>query len=159
MTDNRVVYGPSEQSGPEDLVFVPEDLAEDLARLWEALNSSATWGDLRARIGDDRSREIDALLHDAELARPADEDPFDVTLVPSLGDGDFPEWPVAHQEAWMPAPVVERFGRREPTALQGDVTTFSADAEHDIVAALQEAGFTVRRDDDLVARASGLESD
>ena len=153
------VYATGDMTGPDEVVFVPEALAHDLAAVHEAMAESRTWGEFRARLTEERREQVQELFENyVEETPPADDEPFDVNGIPGFGEGSFPEWPLRHQEAWMPQDVLDRFGRRERMTLDHDYIGLPAEHVDDIVAALEAHGYRCRRDDDLVTHAHGIRS-
>ena len=81
---------------------------------------------------------------------PVDDDVFPGYDLPTVGDGDYPEWP--HQEMlnWMPKEVLERpFSRVQESVHNGSFLELDPAAEAEIVAALTSAGFRCRKDQRL----------
>ena len=56
---------------------------------------------------------------------------------------------------WMPKEIQERFGDVGTSMVSGDSLLIDPASEIDVVAALEKAGYICRRDDKLVALASG----
>jgi hypothetical protein len=148
---DQIVYGLA----GGDLVFVPRAEAERLKELQEALNSAATWGDVRRQLRPDLFEELLGQCRDELESDPDDDDSFDPDAVPGYADGDWPEWPKQAMLEWMPARVWRQFGRVEASVLNGDFLQIDAGRLEALVAALEDQGFACRRDDALVARASG----
>ena len=149
--DDQIVYGLAGR----DLVFIPRAEAERLKALQDALNS-ATWGEVRRRLRPDLYEELLDQCRDELESDPGDDESFDPDAVPGHADGDWPEWPKQGMLEWMPARVWKAFGRVEASVLNGDFLQLDAGRLEELVAALEAEGFACRRDDALVARASGF---
>jgi hypothetical protein len=82
---SRLVYGVLDNN----LVLLPEDVANDYALDHEAIWALRTYGDARRfqPRGVNRPPGLDEDDYD-EI--PADEDPYDVTLTNECQDGDWP---------------------------------------------------------------------
>jgi hypothetical protein len=57
---------------------------------------------------------------------------------------------------WVPRDIQDRFGSVGYSMVSGPALGIDPSFERDVVEAFERAGYTCRRDDDLVARASGL---
>jgi hypothetical protein len=104
MTDDQktspdIVYG--DLGGA--LVLVPRDRAEELANVRRAVQGSTTWGELRARLSEERRDQIAENFGDEDV--PADDVTLDDVRVPGWDDGDWPEWPAQAMLGWVPAEV------------------------------------------------------
>lgn len=149
-TPQNVVYGRVPNGG---LLFVPEPMAKELAQVQAALSSANTWGELRELLPAARLAEVyDLVEFDTP---PAPDDPFDAGEIPAYGDGDWPEWPASYQLEWLPDDALA-LGSRDVSVLNGDFVEFAPEREQEIVEVLSAHGHAVRRDDELVAAASGM---
>jgi hypothetical protein len=135
------------------LIFMGEHRARSQAQIYEVLASATTWGELRGKLPEETFREMVALQRDEQEAPPDDARPFAAAEFIPYVEGDWPPWPAQQMLEWMPARVGE-LGSSEPSAVSGDSLALSPEREPEIVRALEGEGFTCRRDDDLVRRAS-----
>ena len=148
MSERVLVYGIVRV----DLVFVDRERARELARIWAGFD---TWGRARAELPPHRWQEILDRLAEAEIAPPAPDAPFDRNLIPGHIDGDWPEWPAEQMLGWMPAELIARFGRSGTGGAGGEYLEFAPRHESALSAALEAAGWTCVKDDDLVNAACG----
>jgi hypothetical protein len=149
----RLVYGRVDES----LVFIQREIAIELATLWDALGSSSTWGEFRKRISSDRFLEV-AKLTDADGDRiPRDDKDFPGYDLPQIADGDYPEWPAQLMLNWVPSETIRAsYAKRATSVLNGPVLVLDSMCESAIVSDFRAHGFSVRKDAELVLRASGL---
>jgi hypothetical protein len=146
-----LVYG--HPNGEDELVFIPEAEAKELAQLWEALRSATTWGEFNLSAPYKRLQEALELF--GEGKPPGDDDAFDGEALVDSISWDWPPWPAQRMLEWVPADIQERFGDVGTSMVSGDALYIDEAAETGIVAALEQAGYRCMHDDELVARASG----
>jgi hypothetical protein len=150
-----VVYGSATPDGT--LLFMTRNQAEELARLRAALHSAQTWGDFQSLLSARSWREVRARLAAHGQSEPEPAAPFEPAAVPGYADGTWPGVGPLLMRAWMPAEVWQVVGATHTPAAGGlaglDATVLPA-----IVRVLEAHGFTCAEDDDLIARASGLEA-
>ncbi|WP_422733385.1 hypothetical protein ACN26Y_21475 [Micromonospora sp. WMMD558] len=72
-----------------------------------------------------------------------------------MSDGDWPEMVTSRALTLLPRDLRARLAKSVPTALNGDYLEIPLTAEIELVAALQERGFEVTRDDDLINQLDG----
>ena len=143
---SRLVYGVLDNN----LVLLPEDVANDYALDHEAIWALRTYGDARRfqPRGVNRPPGLDDDDYDVV---PDDEDPYDVTLTGECLSGDWP--PSAATIALDHLPddlddlVVEVEHLMSPPSLE-----LVSMSESDLVELLRQRGYRVRRDDELIAR-------
>ncbi len=89
----EVVYGEIQ----DGLVFIPVEEARELAGLREALGTSKTWGEFRARVPKERYEEALERLpqneereEGEEVEEPAPEARFAPEEIGGFADGDWP---------------------------------------------------------------------
>lgn len=148
MTDptREVLYGPigNNTYGNAGLVFITRAGLQRLEQIQDAIDNAKTWGEFfRALPEDEVAYARDRLEWQEIVVR--DEEPFipDHVLDPPDSDYQYPNTQ-AFDMRWMP-PEVQALGIVE---WQFDKLEFSAEREAEIVAALEAAGYTVRRDED-----------
>lgn len=140
-----------------ELVFLPKDLALELAQIRAALDTSKTWGEFQANVPAHVYEEIMAGMKDDEdpEALPQPEDAFDVNDIPGYDDGDWPIWPLQYMLDWMPRDIQQQFGRVVPSAVNGDSLELMPEKADELVRALESQGFRCTEDESLVIRACG----
>lgn len=84
------------------------------------------------------------------VSYPADDDLLDIHDVSCVADGDWPPMVTTRAFDLLPKDLQARFGGSADTTLNGDYLEIPLDCEAEIVAALRERGFEVRRDDKLI---------
>lgn len=131
-----LIVGVSQDS----LVFVELEVARELATVRRAVQSAATWGELRRALPPDRF--LEAVAQDLGGELPADQEGFDPSSLGAYQDGDWPEWPAQLQIEWMPADV-RALGELEDTVFNGPVLKFAPERQEEIVHALWRHGFSV----------------
>jgi hypothetical protein len=140
------------------LVFVPREVAIELATLWGALLSSSTWGEFRRRVSSVRYGDILELASrdwDDRLDPEDNEDFFGADL-PGVRDGDYPEWPAQLMLQWVPTDVADSdFADIRCSVVSGECLFLDPIFELDIVELFYACGFRVGKDEQLVLRAHG----
>lgn len=148
-----LVYG-YRQDLAEGLVFMPEDRARELEKIWAAVNEAKTWGEFQARVPDAYAAILERWQEDEEDA-PSAGKPFEASRIPGLDDGDWPGWPAQEMLDWLPEDIQERYGRVEVSVLNGDYLELPPSQAGEIAAALEAQGYRCREDQELVRRACG----
>ena len=150
--ERSVAYGLD----PEGLLrFLLESNALALRQLSHALNAALTWADFWTWIPEVDREELERCLADMDEELPRDETPFDQSLLPGVNDGDYPEYAPAFGTDWMPRVIEEAYGVGVDSFVSGSWFEYPGCHEADIVAKLRELGYSVRRDDELIAEACG----
>ena len=70
-------------------------------------------------------------------------------LCPQYLDGDYPQWLQKQQEYWVPKDILERWGRKDTTMLNGDFWILETQYEVKIIKELQNSDLKVLKSDDL----------
>ena len=70
-------------------------------------------------------------------------------LCPQYFDGDYPQWLQKQQEYWVPRDILERWGRKDTTMLNGEVWMLETQYEAVILMQLKNKGLEVVKRDDL----------
>lgn len=151
--DRSLVYGTAESN---NLVFIPEQRARDLAEVVDAWWHSATWGEFRRRVEARGLTDTMLAPWEAEGCPPDDELLTKEQKEWYTGDWDWPSWPAAEMLEWMPSDVLD-LGEPGVSMTSGPAVWFEPEQAPVLVAALEERGFACRRDDDLV-RGAGAPS-
>ncbi len=140
-----------------ELIFIPKDLAEDLATLHFALETSKTWGEFKANVPDRMYEEVIALVRDDENPEllPQPEETFDSDSIPGYADGDWPLWPRQYMLEWVPKDIQEHFGNIVFSIFNGPYLQFYSENTQEIVEVLEKHGFSCSEDVALVESAHG----
>jgi hypothetical protein len=140
----------------DNLVFIPEERAKDLAEVVDAWWSSSTWGEFRHRVEARGVAEEFLAVFDYPEGFPGDNEPLtDEQKDEYTGDGDWPAWPAAEMLDWVPQQIAN-MGESGVSMVSGAALFFDPAQERDLVAAFEQRGFRCRRDDDLVAATNAL---
>jgi len=132
------------------LVFAKPERAIEISQLHCAIARSRTWGEFRAAMPAGDYELIAAQLFDLDdLDRPDDDEPFVPERVPGYVDGDYPPWLQQEMESVLPRKVVERFGKRLQTAINGIYLHIDEEDRARVVATLMRDGYRVVRREDL----------
>lgn len=143
------------------LVFTSLDRAVEVNRLHRAIESSETWGDFRRKIGPDEYARLyegafdppdpdeDPEEIDEDRLEPADDEPFSSDNVPGYSDGDYPPWLATEINRYLPTDILQRFGRRDSSILNGAFYKIEITQREAILKALTDVGFTVEEREDL----------
>lgn len=170
MTEKTIIYGIA----PLGLLFIPESRAKELAESNQALLSAKTWGEFKQRVSEDlyafylvnssfyqgSANPFPHEIEDYDLPGETPFTPNDVVLVDEL-----PAHPEIEMSAWMPVEILQKFSRKIPyygkdmNVPDGDVLVLDEEKIGEIAAALEELGFTCRRDDKLLIAATTLDFD
>jgi hypothetical protein len=142
-----LVYGDVEGG----LVFVGEQKAREQVVIYEALGTASTWGELREILPADARMQLAGFFDEGE--EPRDADAFDAGEWEPYVEGDWPPWLAQRMLDWVPERV-RSLGSSERSAISGDSLALDPGREREVVGAFQGEGFTCRRDDELVRRAS-----
>ncbi|MCA2997682.1 MAG: hypothetical protein ING75_03675 [Rhodocyclaceae bacterium] len=132
------------------LVFATVDRARFVSKLHAAISSSKTWGEFRAAMP---AEEYSSILADAfdEVGerRPTSSSLFLSEQVPGVSDGDYPPWLQAEMETVLPLDILERFGERKSTYLNGDYWFIPSENKDAVVEALAGMGIWAEEAIDL----------
>lgn len=153
---DELVYGTP--GGGDDGVFVPVAEAKRLVVLQRALRTATTWGELRAAVDADDLAEIierSRFDEDEVEAATADDAGFNSGIIWGYDDGDWPDWPAARMDEWMPSAVADEYLAEIPTLLNGSYFAIAVADLAVVVKRLRALGYPCRRDDDLVGFVSG----
>jgi hypothetical protein len=162
----KLVYGESNGG----LTFVEKEYALDIAGFRKALSKASTWGELKARVSEERYKEtvdawveseIDRLLGEGDLedddepevAPAGPDDAFYADSLPGYADGDWPEFAPRMMSNWVDEEIIEEYGGYVQPTLNDDYPIIDFDNEEKVVSLLQAQGYICIRDDDLVWKA------
>jgi hypothetical protein len=149
------VFGVVTRGGDEtNLVFIPEPEARRLAAIHQAICRSKTWSDFTRQMPEDDLQEVVSRFIEDDEPLPSDEDRFVVDfLPPAFFDGDWPDWAEQKMLHWVPSAILRKYGIMMPTAINGSYPILDPSRKLEIVAAMNEAGFECREDEELVKGA------
>ncbi len=163
MSGETLIYGDDGQEG--GLVFLEEDYIAELKHFCDALQSAATWGELRNMVSEERYQETLAVWKKHELRRlrseketdeeelkvstPSPDDDFDIEAFPSYHDGDFPEFAPTMMDRWVDEEIIDEYGGYGAT-MTGYTAAINFENEEKVVSLLEEQGYVCIRDDDRI---------
>ena len=143
----RYVYGAVDGS----LIFLQEETVEKLTRLWSALSSALSWGDLREQVG---SELTDKVMRMAEVVsttgandRPFNRDDVRRTVAAC--------WSPIHLMQLMSIELpflVREAGEMRYCGDNGSYLVIPPGGESHAVLALVSEGYSVDRDDEAIHR-------
>ena len=123
--------------------------AETLSACIHALEQAETWADFRRLMPADELTRLQGLMRDDGARMPDGDKPFDADLLPGFADGDWPALIAHTMLSEVPEPVLEAFGDRGRSALNGDLVEFKAGDLPAIKAMLAQLGWRVVERPDL----------
>ena len=140
------------------LVFAPPERAELVDCLHHAIEESITWGEFRRRMPKDEYKELfadvfstdpDELEVDEGAREPGDKEAFSCEAVPGYSDGDYPPWVATEMDRYLPDSVIEAYGRKDDSVLNGSFLSVDAVHREKMIEALKSEGFEVIEREDL----------
>lgn len=123
--------------------------AETLSACIHALEQAETWADFRRLMPADELTRLQGLMRDDGARMPDGDKPFDADLLPGFADGDWPALIAHTMLSEVPEPVLQAFGDRGRSALNGDLVEFKAGDLPAIKAMLAQLGWSVVERPDL----------
>ncbi|SIM87046.1 hypothetical protein [Micromonospora cremea] len=148
----KLVYGHARLH--DCLAFADADTAAEEAREIATIASAATWGEARRVATRYTWNPVGPEYHDPDEG-PADDEPFDITEVGGVKDGDWPPMVTTRALTLLPKDLQAAFSDPTETALNGYYLEIPLRHESDLVAQLREHGFEISRDDDLINLLDG----
>jgi len=130
-------------------VFAKEDRVRLIARIHHALSAARTWGEFRQLMPMEEYRAIMRTYDEEEEPRPRPDEPFSADAVGGFSDGDYPPWLQQEMERVIPIDILERFGVRDSTFLNGNFWHIPEEQMEPMARALRERDFEVIRADTL----------
>ena len=134
------------------VVFAAPDRATYIARIHSAIVSSKTWDQFRRAMPSAEYSNIVRWFDENGEPRPKSIDAFSGESLPGWSDGDYPPWLQQEMEKVVPRTVLERFGTRGDTFLNGSFWLIPADNLDEICTALKALGWELERAQDLPFR-------
>lgn len=160
----------------KSLVYIPEEEAERLAAIWEAINKSETWADFIRIAGEEEFDQLmldilEALGHEAlylpykmgedlrsyvtDLYLPQPEDPFTTEVIPGFEEGEYLPIPAQEMVSWIPEELFDEMGEVRLHEDYGFIYYINPENQPLVDASLAAGGYHIRHDQSLVERASG----
>jgi len=127
------------------LVFAEKDRALFIARIHNALNNARTWGEFRSLMPRSEYSQIIRAYDEQGEPRPKSTDSFNAEGVAGWSDGDYPPWLQQEMDEIVPVDLLERFGARAMTCLNGDFYEIPPENARPMVRALKRLGYRVKR--------------
>lgn len=140
------------------LVFAPPEIAEENDRIYRAITESKTWGEFRSRMppqeyaaltANSFSSDPEEIAEGPEVAPPSDEEEFSSECIPGFCDGDYPRWIAGEQQRYVSRDILQAFGKREYTMLNGPCWRIDESRREEVLAALRAEGHELVERDDL----------
>ena len=144
----RLLYRVLPRNG--GVVFAAPARARLIARIHAALDSAQTWGEFESAMPPDSYLEIvRGAFGKWGQPRPDGTEPFSPELVPGWAYGDYPPWLQREMHDVLPAPVLEMYGQRKSTFMNGNFWYISEENLVDVCAVLEAPGWELERTQDL----------
>lgn len=131
------------------VVFAKPDRATFIAKIHSAIDSSKTWGQFRSAMPRKEYSKIVRGFDDEGESRPKSADPFSGECVRGWSDGDYPPWLQKEMDYILPASVLEQFGKRKSTFVNGDFWLIPENNLVALCAALEALGWELECAQDL----------
>jgi hypothetical protein len=131
------------------VIIAKEQRARFVGQIHHALNTSKTWGEFRLAMPRGEYSEIMRMRDGNGHPRPKSSDEFEPEGLPGYSDGDYPPWLAAEIGRVVPVEILQKFGTREQTFLNGSfwkIPEANCDA---IIEALTQKGFILERAQDI----------
>jgi hypothetical protein len=90
------------------------------------------------------SQVMRASFDDQGRRRPKATDPFTAEQISGYSDGDYPAWLQQEMEDILPHQLLQRFGTRMDTALNGTFWMIPSDLAEQAIRAVEQLGFEVK---------------
>jgi hypothetical protein len=146
------VFGVVTRGDESNLVFIPEPEAKRLAAIYDAI-SAKTWGEFKRRMPTDDLQEVISYFVEDEEEMPSDDAKFEPDLLPGFCDGDWPDWTEQRMLEWVPRSIIQKYATMMTTAINESYPVLDVSRKDEIVAAIQNARFECREDQELVRSA------
>jgi len=156
----KLVYGTI--PGPLEgytLCFIEEEHALYLKSLGGILHGSQTWGEFLSSLPKGELDLIRNWISDENGDLPPADKPFVLGNIGPYCSGDWPEWPVQSMLHWMPVDIINKYGERQGSLLNGDFLIIKCEFEEAVITALEKYGYAVEGNDELVRRAQASAPD
>ena len=131
------------------VVFAAPDRATYIARIHIAIASSNTWGQFRKANPRAEYSNIVRWFDENGEPRPKSKDSFSGDALPGRPDGDYPPWLQQEMERVLPRTLLERFGNRQHTSVNGSFWLIAEENLEGMCAALRALGWELECAQDL----------
>jgi len=134
----------------KSLVFAPPHAAQHISEIHTAF-SAETWGEFLKKIPQNEFWELwNSRCEDEKEPLPDPDMPFNPDdICGAFCEGDYPEWLQQDQDRWVPNEILERWGKRKSSGINGSFWIIDPAQEQEIVQRLRELGILAIRRDDL----------
>jgi hypothetical protein len=134
----------------KSLVFAPPHVAQHISEIHTAF-SAETWGEFLRKIPQSEFWGLwNSRCEDEEEPLPDPDRPFNpAEICGAFCEGDYPAWLQQDQDRWLPNEILERWGKRESSVINGSFWIIDPAQEQEIVQRLTELGITARQRGDL----------
>ena len=134
----------------ESLVFAPPHVAQHISEIHSAF-SAETWGEFLRKIPQSEFWQLwNSRCEDEEEPLPDPELPFSPEdICGAFCEGDYPAWLQQDQDRWLPNEILERWGKKQSSGINGSFWIIDPAQEQEIVQRLSELGITARQRGDL----------
>lgn len=143
----KLLYRTAGHNG--GLVFAREDRARWVARIHEAIRTSKTWADFRRAMPRQDYSEVLRAFDNAGEPRPRSTDEFSGDSLPGWSDGDYPPWLQPEMSQLLPEHILERFGKRKSSHINGSYWSIPPEAAESMCAELSSIGWRIEHAPDL----------
>ena len=130
-------------------VFAEEGRAMRIVQINRALESSKTWSEFKRLMPPDEYQRIVDLveLEEEDQTEPDPNEEFDGMWLTE--EGDYPDWLQPEMDYTIPRDILERFGERADTFLNGSYWHIPEENMEPMAAALRVRGFVVEATPDM----------
>jgi hypothetical protein len=130
------------------LVIALPTRAIEVDRLHRALCESQAWRDFLSPVGAAEFARLMS-LGEGESQDIEDNDRFESDAVSGYSGGDYPPWWVVEMERCVPTEIIERFGLRESSVVNGSFYRIDPSRKREVAEAVEAAGNVVVERTDL----------
>ena len=134
----------------KSLVFAPPHVAQHISEIHTAF-SAETWGEFLRKIPQSEFWDLwNSRCEDEEEPLPDPELPFNpAAICGAFCEGDYPAWLQQDQDRWLPNEILERWGKKESSGINGSFWIIAPAQEQEIVHRLSEHEIPARQRGDL----------
>jgi hypothetical protein len=127
------------------LVVAPPEIAKRVHQIHEAISNAETWRQFNDLMPKDEYAKIDRRLDQ----RPQPTSPFSADMIPGWEEGDYPEWLQQSLDCYLPAAILENFGKLCSSVSNGSYWYIDEANVDAVCSALRDAGWTLVHMPDL----------
>lgn len=144
----KLLYRVAPHNG--GVVFALHNNAKFVARIHEAIRSSNSWKEFRSTMPrKEYVKILKTVFDDADEPRPKGSDSFDGECIPGWSDGDYPEWLQKKMEEFLPLEVLNKYGRKVVTPVNGSYWHIPEENCSAVCSELVSAGWKLKLAQDL----------